>query len=239
MEMKVTGEARSAMELQQEVGEATKQVDSNDAKNFEESHDQSTENENEINFRKEEDTWMEGSSRVRDGPNSSNSPKEDMDNGNQVRKVSETQGEKGGPGQIVIGEEDDPNQNKSSLKIPYESDLHLKNWNETIGTDKKKKEDKKDWKQSKGGQSKMKRMERQEADFNKTTMKKGDNLGMGRGKERRKKKLEDLCSLGSLVAISDELRSEESTSDVLEFGKQLGISWEGKKLEKGQTGTRR
>ncbi|KAI3672665.1 hypothetical protein L6452_38762 [Arctium lappa] len=212
---------------------------------------------------------MEGSVRVSVGRNSSSGPKKDMERGIQSSQVSEDEGDNGGLGQSFIGEEEGLNQKKAKLKSPNISYLQIMNGNVAIGSDSKK-EEKTEWQKIKGGQPKMRGKERQESDITKTKMKKGDNLGMGRGKvsfhllkkkarysgqklmqklviregetskqERRKKKMEVLCSSGSLAAISDDLRSEDSTSNVLEFRRQLGISWEGKKLKKDHRGAQR
>ncbi|KAI3771741.1 hypothetical protein L6452_02908 [Arctium lappa] len=225
------------MDLRQEADEESQQEDSNDGENFEEPHNQNTDFEKEVTIRREEETWTEGSGKVRDGLKTCISPKEDKIGGNKSSHVSDTIGENGGPGQSLLGV-GDPNKNPANLISPLDLDTEIHNWRVASGTDNQK-EGNKEGKQSKGGQSKVRGKEKIEAEKNKAKMKKGDIFGLGRGKERSKKKVEDLCSSGSFAAISNELRSEDSSSDVLEFGRQLGISWEGENLEKVQTRTQR
>ncbi|KAI3678208.1 hypothetical protein L6452_37493 [Arctium lappa] len=256
------------MDLRQEADEESQQEDSNEGENFEEPHNQNTDFEKEVTIRREEETWTEGSGKVRDGLKTCISPKEDKSGGNKSSHVSDTICENGGPGQSLLGV-GDPNKNPANLISPLDSDTEIHNWRAASGTDNQK-EGNKEGKQSKGGQSKVRGKEKIEAEKNKAKMKKGDIFGLGRGKvsfhlikkkarssgqkmrqkainregetskqERSKKKVEDLCSSGSFAAISNELRSEDSSSDVLELGRQLGISWEGENLEKVQTGTQR
>ncbi|KAI3697718.1 hypothetical protein L6452_30815 [Arctium lappa] len=64
-----------------------------------------------------------------------------------------------------------------------------------------------------------------------------NRIGENSNQERRKKKNENWTSSGSFMAASDDLRSSDSTSDAIEFGKQLGLSWDGKERKDDQIGT--
>ncbi|KAI3684519.1 hypothetical protein L6452_33743 [Arctium lappa] len=64
-----------------------------------------------------------------------------------------------------------------------------------------------------------------------------NRIGENSNQERRKKKNENWTSSGSYIASSDDLRSSDSTSDAIEFGKQLGLSWDRKERKDDQIGT--
>ncbi|KAI3685246.1 hypothetical protein L6452_34484 [Arctium lappa] len=200
------------MDLRQEADEESQQEDSNDGENFEEPHNQNTDFEKEVTIRREEETWTEGSGKVRDGLKTCISPKEDKIGGNKSSHVSDTIGENGGPGQSLLGV-GDPNKNPANLISPLDSDTEIHNWRVASGTDNQK-EGNKEGKQSKGGQSKVRGKEKIEAEKNKAKMKKRDIFGLGRGKLKRCIRIRE--AVGNLVGGGESGESADRNAEIIQ-----------------------